>query len=129
MGDFQISGEVHMVDRDKLINDLFLANRYREFLKDNNLPISRKFKKSLFSQITSQLDDSQIETSFEYKKGNLKYFYQVSKNEDIVKKIYKKSGNDTKKFLENCSKVCEAATKADAIKVEDKHLDSIGEKK
>ena len=42
--------------------------------------------------------------------------------EHIVKKIYKKSGKNVKKFLENCAKVCEQAAQHGAKTVTEEHL-------
>ncbi len=48
--------------------------------------------------------------------------------EKLIKKIYLKSGKDVKKFLENCSKACEAAAEAGAKSVSEEHLAALGGK-
>jgi len=49
--------------------------------------------------------------------------------ERIIKKIYAKSNKNSRTFLDNCSKVCEAATEAGADAVTDDHLKTLGDKK
>ncbi len=48
--------------------------------------------------------------------------------EKMVRKIYLKSGKDAKKFLENCSKACEAAAEAGSKSVSEEHLSAFGGK-
>lgn len=78
---------VEKVIDNKLLDDLFKANSYTSFFKENKLPISKKVERKVKDLYKAGIDNPKHTVQYHYKATTLDYFFQYWTDEDIGKKI------------------------------------------
>ncbi len=79
-----------MVDKvisNKLLDDLFKANSYTSFFKENKFSISKRVEKKVKDLYKVDIENPKFSCQYSYKRTKLDYFFLYWADEDIGKKI------------------------------------------